>query len=384
MKRMGSLVLTAVFTLTACGSPQRLKTGKTVEGEVVEAEGLVPYKADDLPGTKAAALAEAQKSAVELVVGVYVTAKTRVEKAVAIEQNILTKAAGYVKRYEILSEGRSGDWYKMRIRALVSTKEIHEDLDSVGALKQPAVGYPRVAVSLQEFVGEKESGANIATQAVTQVLLNAGYKVVDLQMTPPKDEDPVETAKHVDHARAELLVAGFARAQRMPIDEKILAGMASYRATLNFRVLETGTGEVVGTISEVASGLEATPDLAAQKAFQQAAALAQPDLVALPSQLAQKAHVDVTLLGLKSFQALAKYQKSLAAEPGVKDLFLRSYNQESGVASLDVLVDQMSPQEVADRSVKIGGAECSLWSSQVAGTVQFQNCHLARRVGRFL
>ena len=99
---------------------------------------------------------------------------------------------------------------------------------------------------------------------------------------------------------------------------------------MNFRIIETGTGEVVGAVSQVASGLEATPDLAAQKAFQQAAALAQPDLAALPAQLAQKAHVDLTLLGLKSFEVLAKFQKSLAAEPGVKDLFLRSYNQEDG------------------------------------------------------
>jgi hypothetical protein len=370
MRKIGAVALAAVFTLTACaGSSKRLKTGKTVEGEVVEAEGMAPYSEEDLPGTKAAALAAAQKSAVELVVGVYVTAKTRVEKAVAIEQNILTKSSGYVKRYEILSEGRAGSWYKMRIRALVSTAEIHEELDTLGALKQPAVGYPRVAVALQEYMGEKESGGEMATQALTQVLLNAGYKVVDLQNTPPKDEDPIETAKHVNHARAELLVAGLARAQRMPVDPKTLAGMSSCRASLNFRIIETGTGEVVGTVSQVASGLDATPDFAAQKAYQQAAALAQPDLVALPAQLAQKAHVNITLLGLKSFELLAKLQKSLATEPGVKDLFLRSYNQEEGVATLDVLVDQLTPQELADRCVKIGGEEWSV--SQMSGrTVQ--------------
>jgi hypothetical protein len=111
--------------------------------------------------------------------------------------------------------------------------------------------------------------------------------------------------------------------------------------------------------------LDATADLAAQKAFQQAAALAQPDLAALPGQLAQKAHIDMTLLGLKSFETLAKFQKSLAAEPGVKELFLRSYNQEDGVASLDILVDQLSPQELADRSVKIGGVDWSV--SQLSG-----------------
>src|SRR5882724_5756467 len=117
-------LLAGVLALAACsGSRTHLKNGKTLEGEVVEAEGIAPYQAEDLPGTKAASLAAAQRSAVELVVGVYVNAKTRVEKAVAIEQSILAKTSGYIKRYEIMSEGRDGAWYKTKIRALVSTQQ---------------------------------------------------------------------------------------------------------------------------------------------------------------------------------------------------------------------------------------------------------------------
>src|ERR1700690_284135 len=127
-----------VLILSSCAT-SRINKAKGEEGEIVIAEGIAPYKADDLPGTKAASLAAAQRSAVELVVGVYVNAKTRVEKAVAIEQSILAKTSGYVKRYEILSEGRDGDWYKTKIRALVSTQAIHDDLDTLGMLRQPAV-----------------------------------------------------------------------------------------------------------------------------------------------------------------------------------------------------------------------------------------------------
>src|SRR5579864_3810002 len=156
MKKYFLGLLTLAIALNGCAH-SRIKSSKSSEGEVVEAEGTAPYRADDLPGTKAAALAAAQRSAVELVVGVYVSARTKVDKAVAIEQYILTKADGYVKRYEILSEGRSGDWYKVRIRALVSTQSIHDDLDSLGLLRQAQVGNPRVAILLHEFVGENES-----------------------------------------------------------------------------------------------------------------------------------------------------------------------------------------------------------------------------------
>src|SRR5712672_2469000 len=168
MRKSFSLFAAFALALGACaGSKTRLTKGKTLEGEVVEAEGLAPYKAEDLPGTKAAALAAAQRSAVELVVGVYVNAKTRVDKAVAIEQNILTRASGYVKRYEILSENRDGEWYKTKIRALVSTEKLHEDLDSLGLLKQAAVGYPRVTILLQEFVGENENHDGHAKHSLT-------------------------------------------------------------------------------------------------------------------------------------------------------------------------------------------------------------------------
>jgi len=361
MKRALSLLLVSGLVLIGCsGSKTRLKTGKTMGGEVVEAEGMAPYKADDLTGTKAAALAAAQKAAVELVVGVYVTAKTRVEKAVAIEQNILTRTSGYVKKYDILKEWREGDWYKIRIRALVATDKIHEDLDSLGALKRPDVAYPRVALAIQEFVGEKPNKDASATRAVTQVLLSKGYKVVDLPASIRNEEDPIEAAQKMNRKTADLLLAGLARAQSLEYGKKEFGGMHSYRAGINFRVIEAETGEVMATVSQTASGIEATAELAAQKAFQQAAELMNSDLASLPNQLAQKAHLDLNIVGLKSFEALSKLQKSLATEPGVKDLYLRSYNQEDGVASIDLLVDRLSAQELAERAVRIGGADWSI------------------------
>ena len=364
-KRLVRLFLVGSLTLTACASSKgRLTKGKTLEGEVVEAEGLAPYKADDLPGTKAASLAAAEKAAIELVVGVYVNAKTRVDKAVAIEQSILTHSNGYIKRYEILSEGKSGEWYKTRIRALVSTKELRDDLEAAGLLRQPAVGYPRVAVLLKEYVNENESTEGAAARALTQALLDQGFKVVDLPQSISRDQDPLEIAKDLNHRVADLLVTGFARAQNLGEDHR-LGGMKSYRATVNFRVIEIGSAEVVQTVSEVASGLEGTQEIASQKALEAAAQMTVKDLATLPQELAKRAHVDMTITGLTSFETLSKLQKSLSGVAGVKDLYLRSYDQTSGVAVLDILADQISPQELADEAVKIGGADWSIF--QVAG-----------------
>lgn len=347
----------ALLVFSGCaGSKPRIKAEKGMQGEVVEAEGTAPYNASDIPGSRAAALAAAQRAAVELVVGVYVNAKTRVDKAVAVEQKILAQTSGYVKRYEVLKEGRDGEWYKVRIRALVSTDKIREDLDSSGLLKRPEVGNPRVTVLLQEYVGETESKNGYATRALTQVLLNKGFKVMEFPRSIDKDDDPVEIAKKLSRKTAEILIAGLARAQPLGYSQKDLGGMNSYRASINARLIETVTGEVLSTLSQVASGIEGTPDIAAQKSFDKVAELCADDLAKLPQSLSSRSQVNLTVTGITSFEELSNLQKKLPAANGVKDLYLRSFNQEEGIAVLDLSVDQVSTQEIADEAVRIGGS----------------------------
>ncbi len=352
---LAAVLMGVVLGVGCSGSKSQLKNGKGMGGEVVEAEGMAPYNASDIPGSRAAALAAAQRAAVERVVGVYVNAKTRVDKAVAVEQNILAKSTGYIKRYDVLKEGREGEWYKMRIRALVATDHLRDDMDTAGLLKRPEVGHPRVTILLQEYVGENESKDKAATRALQQVLLDKGFKVVEFPRSLNKDEDPVDLAKKMARTQAELLIAGLARAQGLGYTQKELGGMSSHRASITGRVIETGSGEVLKTFSQVASGVEGTSEIAAQKSFEKAAELCAQDLAKLPQELSQRAQVHLTVVGLTSFEVLSDLQKKMTAAAGVKDLYLRSFSQESGIAELNVQVDQISPQDLADQTTRLGG-----------------------------
>ena len=95
------------------------------------------------------------------------------------------------------------------------------------------------------------------------------------------------------------------------------------------------------------------------------AKLTVKDLSQLPLELSKRAHIDLKIAGLKSFETLAKFQKALTGVPGVKDQYLRSYDQTAGVAVLDVMADHISPQDLADQALKIGGPDWSIFS--VAG-----------------
>jgi hypothetical protein len=338
--------LFSIAVLIGCAASNRLQQAAGSGDEIVVAEGVVPYKADDVPGTKAAALAAAQRSAVEKVVGVYVDAHTRVEKAVAIEQSILTKSSGYVRKYDILNEGRQGDWYHTQIRALVSTKIIHQDLDTLGLLQQPGVGNPRIALVIKESSTDGLETPDAAVRALSQALIQKGFQVVSLP-NASTSADPTDLARNTAPGQAELVFTGTARAENMGYTSQELGGMSSYRAIVNGLVLESGTGNVLATVSQAAGGLDATPTNAASKALDNAAAAAAQQLSGLPQQLSERAHVQLTLNGVASFDALAQFEKVLTRVPGVKDHYLRSYSQGTGIAVIDALTDKPSPQELA-------------------------------------
>jgi hypothetical protein len=367
MKRALFCLLPAVLLVAGCsGSRSGLKKAARAGDEIVDVEGMAPYNSADIPGSRAAALAAAQRSAVELVVGVYVSARTRVDKAVAIDNNILANTEGYVKKYQVLSEGRDGEYYKVKIRALVSTEKLHKDLDNLGALKAPAVGNPRVAIMLQEWIGEKPSAGKEATRALTQGLIDKGFQVVDLPANKVNpDEDPVDVARTLNRSQVELILAGLGRAQALGDYEKKFGGLSSYRASVSFRVIEVGSGQILSTVSETASGLEGTPEIAGGKALAKAGELAANDLSSLPEELAKRSLVSMKIIGLTDFGKLSKVQKALMGKAGVKDEYLRSFSQSTGEAILEFHLDGISSQELANEAVRAGGEGWSIY--QVEG-----------------
>jgi len=359
-----AVALVPLLIAGCSGSKQRLnKAAASLGGEVVEAEGIAPYKATDIPGSKAASLAAAQKAAVELVVGVYVNAKTRVDKAVAIENTILTQTKGYVKKYDILKEGPDGEWYRTRIRALVDTQDIRGDLDSLGVMRPRTLASPRVALFIQEWMGEKRDEGHNASRALTQVLIDRGFNVVEVPASFKSEEDPGELAKKLPHSMADILISGLARAQSLGYGKEF-GGLYSYRASVSLRAIEVGTSDVLLTVSETASGLETSPELAAGKALSNAAESTGKDFSSLPDEIDKRSRNTITINGIKSFDALSQFQKNVLGIPGVKDLSLRSFSQENGVAEIEVQTG-VSPQELAEQAVKKAGDSWSVY--QVSG-----------------
>lgn len=355
----GHLALAGVFSGCAGGQP-KLKVGAAVDGEVVEAEGMAAMTGD-LLAVKRAALEDARKAAVEKVVGVLISARTMVDKAITIQQSILAKTSGYVKNYEILKEGQQADGiYHTKIRALVSFKEVKDDLLAADLLQAPAVGNPRVAILLDEKMEGSEEQSTACSDALAQAMIEKGYKVVDrselaairvaeatrdlLSGNMDKALKPI-----VQKLNAEVVITGKATTQLLTTQG--LGGLISYRGSITAKALKAQTGDILATVTTQGSGLDATKDVAAQKALAQVGKNAGQDFGSrIASELLRKSNVLITVTGLSGLDKLSQVKGELLKTSGVSDIYMRSFSQD--LAELEVKVNNISAADLAQALTK--------------------------------
>lgn len=350
-------VLLSFAVLAGCAGPKtQLKVGATAEGEVVEAQGLAAMT-DDLLAVKRAALEDARKNAVEKVVGVLISGRTMVEKAITIQQNILAKTDGYVKNYEVLKEGVESDGiYHTHIRAFVSYKEVRNDLAANDLLKAPAVGNPRVAILLDETLQGSEEQSTACSDALAQGLLEKGYKVVDRSelaairvaeatqdLLAGRNDKALKPI--VQKLNAEVVITGKATGQLLTTEG--LGGLISYRGTMSAKALKAQSGEILATASVQGSGLDATKEAAAQKAMMQLGKNAANEFKdRIASELARRSSVAVTVRGLKDINQLGIVKSLLVNTSGVEDLYLRSF--ANGDAEMEVKTKTATSLDLAN------------------------------------
>lgn len=203
------------------------------EGVRVEAEGWSPLDARKPLETKQRALAEAQKKAVEKVMGVTVSATTKVEAAITLEQKILANIGGYIRRYEILSEREEDGFLKTRIRAWV--------------LRQPPKPLP-AAIRIAVLCADER-----LARSVRAALTSQGFTLADAA------------------ADADYTVGG--KASAYSLTGSNIAGLRTGRARVSLDMTQAKTLAAFQTIQE-ASGLDPIDELARDKAVDIAARMA--------------------------------------------------------------------------------------------------------------
>jgi hypothetical protein len=165
-------LLLVLLSGAACAGPRRADGAREV---TVEAEGWAPTAGQNALSIRHRALAEAQKKAVETAVGVTVRARTKVENAVSIRESIEANMGGTIRRYAILSERRDGDFFKVRIRAVVlhrpggGARRLKATRFSVKLPQERAASALRTTLSAHDFpLGQSEADSEVLISGVVE------------------------------------------------------------------------------------------------------------------------------------------------------------------------------------------------------------------------
>lgn len=357
----------AAALLSACAGP-RLKLGLLPNGEVIDAVGSALIDSSNLEETRRKALADAQSQAVGEVVGVEVSAKTRVQNAVAINSQILSKSAGYIRQFQVLKEWKDPPLYKVKIRALVAYDEVRSDLKSAGILREPQIGNPRVAVLLTE-TAKGFDAPTFADDGLTQSFLDQGFRVVDRSDLMAAEAQAVaqnvangdvsgvgNLGKKLD---AEILVFGSVEGSQ--IQDPNFGGMISVRATLSAKAYQAQTGEVLASADVARSGFSATDGESVMKSFKASGKAAGEKLgPKILDALKRASFAELSVQGVSDLGVLKNFEDGLSSLPDAGDVYLRSFSDSR--ADIEVELKNASAQDLARQIEKIPGLSAQVIS----------------------
>ena len=191
------------------------------EPETVTACGTSMVVPGNSAKTRALALEDAKRNAVETGLGTLIAADTIVNNAVLIKDRIYTQISGYVTDYHISSQGLTpdGQAWETCIEAAVAMADIESDLRAVGILKQRA-GNPRFVVVYRPQSPRSapldSMVAKEAHNAITDVFLKKGFLVLnvssgrrlarEMALTDSSDTDFKEISELAQSCQAEILL----------------------------------------------------------------------------------------------------------------------------------------------------------------------------------
>ena len=154
-----------LVSLLVCVTLSSRGFGQATVSKVVRTRG----EAVVLKGNLAAAFEEAKgaalREAVEEALGVMASSQTRVRNFALIEDDILTRSAGYVRSFDVVGRGAGeGEGYFVVIDAVVDLNNLHRDVAGLSLLFE-AAGRPRISCEGTGFTlsedGETQEATNL-------------------------------------------------------------------------------------------------------------------------------------------------------------------------------------------------------------------------------
>lgn len=230
------------------------------------------------------AIKNAERAAVEQVVGNFVDSQTLVENAMLKLDEIYTRAQGFVSGVKILSEGISKGLYKVTARMNV---ESEPDSALIGQLETVMrLNDPRITVIMMRDNMAAGTHDELAETALNDKLLTLGFShVVDADIVANFEDAQLLERLYNGEKRlvgsscgADYLVLGqtHTNSQNVMLPDYKNGGyktmaMIVANADITAKIIKLTTGEIVGTFSVTAKGNDVIKDNSERNAIRNAA-----------------------------------------------------------------------------------------------------------------
>jgi hypothetical protein len=340
-------------------------TADVEEIATVTASGSSLVVKDDVPDARKGAVLDAKRNAVDQV-GSQVIAKTVVENFELVKDLIITKADGYIHRYNILEEGRKGQDYSVRISADVSSSALIDD----ATLIYNEMDKPRLMVVIPEVRGDEIIPTSQAETRVIQFFLEKGFSLVDQSMALQnirKDElrkiaegDSQAAAKVGLRAGAEAVVIGSAS---LGGAESVRGVLYASRSTVSLKAIRTDNAMIYAVSNQSGTEADATEESAQRKALDTASTQAARDVFwklvkKWNEETISGTEIEMVLSGV-TFSSLKSFAAGVRDMKGVSEVIQRSFDVPTAILTVKYqgdamrLADQLDSGDLEDFDLEV-------------------------------
>jgi len=337
--------------------------------KIIETEGISGK-------SKADAIRQAQRAAVEQGVGVFIHSETESSNYVLQKDKILARTKGYVTRFKILKEDKQDNVYTVKIRATVSLDKIKNDLIAMKILLE-SMERPKIMVLIEEdYIDMKKPMMQIAETEINSRLAKKGFELVD--------KNQVERVKEQNKARqalagnitaasslgltfgAQYVIIGKAVAQ--DVGEAVPGtGLRSVQASLQLKVIQSQSGILLGSVVKNGVAAHISPLSGATVAIKNTVKKATDGYLvnaitnSFQDYLNNGAPLKLHITGVNSFKHYKKINSAIESIEPVVSSKKEGWNKKAGLLILDLrfkgtseeLAEHIDGQKLGKKSLEV-------------------------------
>lgn len=294
MRKRRTVLLAAVLAAFAAEARQASPQPEA-KARVVRTVGMADIRQAGEAEAYDRARQDARRKAVEEAIGTFVDAQVVTENGTLIQDRIVGRAAGYIRKEEPVRRWREGNLVYWEGVFTVGMDQLKNDVLALD-LAQSRMRMPRVLIFASERYGNRQE-AGSAGAVYAEVAKKFGEKRFVLVTRQPGMEaeeravlanlqDPtkfVEAAVRLGaKTQAEMVVVAVGQAQVASVQPEVLAqsGMKSYQGSVSLQVVNVADRRVLASVSKNAAAPHIDETTGCQSALRKAAGPAADEAIA--------------------------------------------------------------------------------------------------------